>query len=216
MKRMTILLMLTLLLSLNVKIGLAMEKTLSQSNSTDSVLASTPIFVNDTPHRSTIAYLMYFNILSAKSEALTLSIQDSIYNNKLGAELWERVTNDLRILSESTSILLKPLTIYVVKETLNGLYYYDDKVYCTVEDIDSGFYRQALVGVSFAINEPWKKIGLANHVFCGSADEAMLQEYYRNSENMDVLSLFAAYFVDTFASQEETYIAQQTATALCG
>ena len=174
-----------------------------------------PKFKEGEPHASTMEYRLYFDTLTSTVENCSLNIQNKIFTDELGLTLSEKVADDLSAISNVSPVEFSEHTIYVVDETLTGgIQVIDNKVYCTSEDITSGAYREALAQLTLGFSEPWKGVGLAGYIFGEAADEAFLRSYYSEAEELDVLSLFAAYFIDAFANEEEMNIAKQTAVSL--
>ncbi|HWS29344.1 MAG TPA: hypothetical protein VN512_04435 [Clostridia bacterium] len=98
-----------------------------------------------------------------------------------------------------------------------GAEWIGDRIYCSAEDVESGAYREALTCASYDFTPQehwWKTKSLAAYLFGRTADEEALRAYYTQSEDMDILSLFPAYFTDAFASEEELYLANDTALSL--
>lgn len=87
-------------------------------------------------------------------------------------------------------------------------------VYCTADDILSGSYRPALIEVMSEIPAYWKAVGLSGTLFAQPVDNAMLRAYYQQADDLEILSLFPAYFTEEFASDKEILIAHETAVSL--
>lgn len=108
-----------------------------------------------------------------------------------------------------------PFTIYIVEKALNGIQVWNDCLYCTPEDILSGAYHESLINVSLT-TELWKQVGLSRSLFSTEpVDAEQIATYLENAEDLNILSLFAAYFVEDFAAEEETSIAEEIAQLLC-
>lgn len=178
-----------------------------------------PEFVKGGQHNNSQEYRAYFRVYTATDGVSTVSIQTNIYSDELGGEIWERVTGDLQAISEAVQAEIGSHTIYVVEELIAGrIHQTGDRVYCTAEDVVSGGYREALINAALGLGDMWKGIGLAGYVFGDAADEADLRAYYEQADEecMDILSLFPAYFIDAFASEEEMFIARETAKSFAG
>lgn len=167
-------------------------------------------------HKTTIEYRSYFEYFTARNSSCVVSIQKSVFDEKTSVSLWEKVVNDSLAIAAIASADVREHTVYIVDKTLNGVQQIEEKVYCTAEDIYSGNYRSALVGAALGICEPWITVGIAGYTFSEALNMKMLRDYYTQAENLDVLSLFAAYFFDGFANEQEISIARQTAVSLCG
>ncbi len=124
---------------------------------------------------------------------------------------------DLQALSSATEIAFadfKPVTIYLVKQTPTGVERYENRLYCTMTDIEGGAYRTALISAALGTEECWKAYGLEGYLRGEKADEAMLKSAYEQADDFDCLSLFISYFNEAFASGEEIHLAEQTALAV--
>lgn len=178
---------------------------------------SEALFSPGETHTSTLDFRQYFETISATQGACTMSIHQDIYQEDQAQKLWKIVQYDLQALSslvEMEAEQFEPFTIFVVQETFLGVERYDDRLYCTAGDIESGAYRQALTGVALGIEEYWKTLGLQNCLLDTSVDIAQLKAAYEQASDLDRLSMFISYFTEPFASAEESALAQQTATAI--
>lgn len=178
---------------------------------------SEALFSPGETHTSTLDFRQYFETISATQGACTMSIHQDIYQEDQAQKLWKIVQYDLQALSslvEMEAEQFEPFTIFVVQETFLGVERYDDRLYCTAGDIESGAYRQALTGVALGIEEYWKTLGLQNCLLDTSVDIAQLKTAYEQASDLDRLSMFISYFTEPFASVEEIDLAQQTATAI--
>lgn len=178
---------------------------------------SEALFSPGETHTSTLDFRQYFETISATQGACTMSIRQDIYQEDQAQKLWKIVQYDLQALSslvEMEAEQFEPFTIFVVQETFLGVERYDDRLYCTAGDIESGAYRQALTGVALGIEEYWKTLGLQNCLLDTSVDIVQLKAAYEQASDLDRLSMFISYFTEPFASAEESALAQQTATAI--
>lgn len=178
---------------------------------------SEALFSPGETHTSTLDFRQYFETISATQGACTMSIRQDIYQEDQAQKLWKIVQYDLQALSslvEMEAEQFEPFTIFVVQETFLGVERYDDRLYCTAGDIESGAYRQALAGVALGIQEYWKTLGLQNCLPDIPVNVAQLKAAYEQASDLDGLSMFISYFTEPFASVEEIDLAQQTATAI--
>lgn len=178
---------------------------------------SEALFSPGETHTSTLDFRQYFETISATQGACTMSIRQDIYQEDQAQKLWKIVQYDLQALSslvEMEAEQFEPFTIFVVQETFLGVERYDDRLYCTAGDIESGAYRQALTGVALGIEEYWKTLGLQNCLLDIPVNVAQLKAAYEQASDLDGLSMFISYFTEPFASVEEIDLAQQTATAI--
>lgn len=179
--------------------------------------SSEVLFSPGETHTSTWDFRQYFETMSATQGACTMSIRQNVYQEDQAQKLWETVQSDLQALSRLVGMEAEqfaPFTIFVVQETSLGVERYGDRLYCAAGDIESGMYRQALIGVALGMEEYWKTLGLQNCLLEVPVDVAQLKAAYEQARDLDGLSLFISYFTEPFASTEEIALAQQTSTAV--
>jgi hypothetical protein len=148
---------------------------------------------------------------------LTLHIEEGIFSEDIAKSAADLIKADYKKIKEVGGGLAGPITVYLVKETLQAGPQADgDELFCTFEDIRSGEYRRYLTQVSFRLNCPWKSIGLDWYVFEKPRSENImdigeLRAYYDDPVNMAALSLIPAYFMGDFADAGMISKAQNTA-----
>jgi len=157
-----------------------------------------------------------FNILSRKS--IKLCVENSVCDAEEEIEqLYQVLKNDYELLerrfSRNTNI-----TFYVIADDYilgeDGGVYLNDAVLCNLDTIMEGDYRLFLTAAYLNITEPWKQFGAYNYVFVDAkVDELSLCEYYSNDENLLSLTMFSAYFNDSFSGKEVIDKAKETAYA---
>lgn len=184
----------------------------------DPPISSAPedslVFVGGS-HAGTGQYRSHLLMQTAKQGNLTFSVELSVYRPERAADWMARVSEDMQIVSGALSVVDKPLTVYVVKNLRNGMVQRaGNAVYCTVDDILNGTYRAALIEAMSEIPAYWKAVGLSGVLFEQPVDGAMLRGYYEQADDLDILSLFPAYFHKEFASDTEMLIARDTAFLL--
>ncbi|MCE5235190.1 MAG: hypothetical protein LLF87_03950 [Eubacteriales bacterium] len=182
-------------------------------------LLPTPVFTNGGTHRSTKDYSQVFTFLTAYNDACTLNIETKIFDEARATRLWETVTNDLKTIAANVPMRQDMPEIYVVQKPLHGIERIGYCLYCAAEDVESGAYREALVCAALNLDPLanwWKTKGLVDYAFGETADEEFLRTYYEQAddEKLQILSLFPAYFVREFASEEERSVARETALSL--
>lgn len=177
-----------------------------------------PSFKEGEPHSNAVAFRLWFEVMTSSAGPCTVSVQDAIYDEEQATEWWYAIQSDLNTLSQALSLPeddYRPFTIFIVENALNGIQVWNDCLYCTPEDILSGAYRESLIHVSLT-TEPWKQVGLSRSLFSTEpVDTEQVAVYLENAEDLDILSLFAAYFTEDFAAEEETSIAEEIAQLLC-
>lgn len=165
-------------------------------------------------HKSHLAYLAYFEGNIAYESNFTLVIENAVYDGGDVGPLFDQIAADTETLRTLFPDNFHSPSIIVVKKTIRGVQLVEDRVYCTPDDIFSGDYRDMLTAASLGFAEIWMNQGAAGWAFGAEADAAKLMQHYQAADDLDMLSLFAAYFLDAFASEEEQALAHETAVSL--
>lgn len=173
--------------------------------------AEDSLFTKGTPHTSQLDYRQYFETMSTEVGACTLSIAMDAYAQEIAAQLHDRLAADEAALSALAQV--QPHTLYVVKKPMAGMQRIGSAIYCTASQVLDGSYRSWLAEAAFQ-TERWQGVGLAGCAFGVAVDETALAVWYAEDQHDDMLSLFPAYFVTAFASEEEQRMAEQTAVSL--
>lgn len=167
-------------------------------------------------HRRWAEYPAQFKVFTAQDDTCALSIHASLYSKEAGAALWAQVQEDVARIVALKSAKTRAPDVYIVPGTLSGgVEIRGSRLYCSLEDVGSGAYRPALTSATLDISEPWLMVGLSACAFGGTWDDAALKQHYEAAENLDMLSLFAAYFYEAFVGKEQVVLARDTAASLC-
>ncbi|HRX09857.1 MAG TPA: hypothetical protein P5559_11955 [Candidatus Limiplasma sp.] len=203
MKRYLLIPILVFLLVSGINTGFAENPPESQS-----------VFAADS-HPWSIAYRDYFLTQTARQGDLTVSIEESVFAPEQAADLLARVAADIQIIAAKVPVVRKPCTVYVVETPLHGMIQQiGDAVYCTAGDVLSGAYRAELIAVMTELPAYWKCVGLSGVLFESSIDTVALRAYYEQADTLDILSLFPAYFLNVFTSEDDMLVARNTAISL--
>lgn len=161
-------------------------------------------------------YPVSFKVYSAEDEELKLSIGDTIYDPDEAAEFYKYIKEDINLVANVFGDeRIVPVSFYLVEEPYaGGCYARGNRVYCTIEDVREKNYRMALMQACLSLTEPWMVEGATVYVFGEKPDDEVLLEYYASTDDIDILSLFGAYFYHVFASEQEMKIAKDTAASL--
>lgn len=169
-------------------------------------------FVPGEPHRSHLDFRQYFETMVTQAGVCTIGIQKTAYNENKAAQIYDAIAADIAALETLSE--LRPHTVYVVDKLPAGLQRIDTAVYCTAEQVLDGSYRPWLTAAALDLEEHWRAVGLAAYVFQERVDLVALAAWYAEGDHDDMLSLFPAYFIDAFATDEEMHMAKQTSAAL--
>ena len=126
----------------------------------------------------------------------------------------ETVVSDVLAIGARTGEKPEKVTVYVVERMLKKRpVLLRDCVFCTMPDIESGVYREALCGACYGLPTPWKQVGLKAYVF-GAVDESGLKAYYADEAHALTASCAAVYFLPDVAEEETVNAAVKTAASL--
>ena len=143
----------------------------------------------------------------------TLRIHDQIYEAESAQGLYDAILADYAVLSDLLAAN-RSLEITLIPETPDGeVLSQGEALYCTPEDVLEGDYHAALVRAYTGFDQPWKLIGVEGLAFGKAVDQADLVDYYSDEENLTTLSLFPAYFVDSYTDRTTLSAAQDTAVS---
>lgn len=172
-------------------------------------------FTEGEPHTDTLDFRLYFQTMSGTFDSFIVNIQQEIYTEEAASDAVNTIYRDIKTLKKvigKSDISLAECVLYIVEDTPKGIQVFGSRMYCTLDDIREGSYLEALAGIVLEADESWKGIGIAQLVREKEPDEQAVVSYLESAEDLDILSLFAAYFHSDFAGEEE----RETATALAG
>ena len=174
-----------------------------------------PTFVEG-KHLRNDGYGATFEVYSAQGAGVILYVQKSIFEQQSAADFLHTIERDIRNFEETFPKLEAPvLSVYLVDKTIDGyVCQYDKSIYCTEADINNKTYFATLLEAIFDFKQPWMLEGAAAFVSERNVDETTLRAYYSTKYDSNILSLFAGYFCEDFATQEELQVAKDTAAAL--
>lgn len=87
-------------------------------------------FKQGDPHTHTLDFRLWFETMSAETDACTLSIQQTIYDEAQADELLNRLRADLEAICALTGASLQPHTVYVAEKLFAGVQRFENRVYC--------------------------------------------------------------------------------------
>ncbi len=168
-------------------------------------------------HAREEGYEVSFRTKYVVLDGLTLHMRESIFDENAARKAAEAVTKDYKKIKKVGKGLEDEIAVYLVDKTLSGNpQVTENKLYCTIEDIQSGEYRTCLTSASFQIPCLWKSIGLELHIFSMPSSENIvkngdLKSYYEEEENIPILSLLPVYFLEDFSDESDRNMAKSTA-----
>ena len=163
-------------------------------------------------HEREDGYPNPFKTHMLETDFIAVHMEDAIFEESVLRDAAKTIAADMHSIEDSLGETPEKATVYLVQRMdqptlLNG------HVVCTVGDLSSGAYREALCGACYGLTAPWKQIGLSAYVF-GTVDESGLKEYYADEAHALVASCAAMYLLDDFADAQSAEAARKTAQSM--
>lgn len=155
----------------------------NQQNKTDSIIPQTAQISDreEGRHYRTEQYAADFKVFTVTTGYGAVHMAQEIFDEKELQDAVLQIEEDLTSISEKTGGTFRPVELYLVEQTISGQPQSGAGcVYCTMEDIASGAYRQALVKEIYGLTMLWQNIGLSRFVFEKPIDESFPDGLYRN------------------------------------
>ncbi len=170
-------------------------------------------------HDREAGYEAVFKTRCAERQGLTVHVKNNIFQEEEAVALFDRISGDYETIRKTTEGAQGEVTVYIVENTLSGIpQTIENKVFCTLSDVESGAYRECLTGACFRAESIWKRIGLAALFFDegknGEEEKEALREFYKQPEHYSVLSMHPIYFTEAYAKDGLVQTARMTAYAL--
>ena len=142
-------------------------------------------------------------------------LEDSAdYSEETLRALAETVVADVVEIGARTGTATEKVTVYVVQRMLKERpVLLGDRLFCTLADVESCVYREALCGACCGLPIPWKQVGLTQYVF-GTIDESELSAYYADDAHALTASCAAVYLLPAIADEETVDAATKTAASM--
>lgn len=169
-----------------------------------------PVFAEET-HTSTLEYLQYFKVQAAHEPLFSLSMEDAIFTPEAGEALLAKIGEDMAAIAQLRGGAPSMPSIFVVKKPVNGsMQRVEERIYCTAEDVFSGAYHLYLTQAALTLDDLGLSTGVSAYLLGRQADNEKLRAYYEAAENLDILSLHPAYFIDDFTDESIRALAAET------
>lgn len=177
-----------------------------------SELENAPI--TPSSHGRETGYMAAFQTQMLSFGPYRIHLESRVYEESLlrgGAEiLW----NDLAAIEAAVGALPESVTVYLVAETIAGAPAdVGTHVFCTAADLESGAYREHLIGAGFGFASAWQRAGLTEYVF-GEADDAWLKEYYADGAHALTLSCSPLHLSPLLSDEETVKAARASARSI--
>ena len=156
-------------------------------------------------------YYRQFNTYYTLSDNIEFHIREDIYDEATAKTLYNTFLTDYNT-AQSFLFVDTEIKVYIVEGTITGeVFVNQNKLYCTIENINEKSYLTGLVAAYFNIVEPWKIEGASQYIFGNDIDVSSLVSYYNDEDNLHTLSLFAGYFNNAFSDDNTIDVAKLTA-----
>ena len=169
----------------------------------------------DSRHDWEDGYTARFQTHMLDAALLTVHLENNAdYSDDALRAYAKTLAADVLQLRERMGETTEKVTVYIAKRMLDDRpVLLGDHLFCTVDDMASGAYHEALCGACFGLTIPWKQVGLSEYAF-GTADEDLLRTYYSNKAHMLAASCAAVYFLSEVADAETIAAARKTAESI--
>ena len=156
-----------------------------------------------------------FSYQSRSIKALTAAIANNISEISID-EIYNQAFNQYNQLRQNSPIdFQNTITVYIVPDlSIENCTSHDEVVFTSPGSLDSFTLSEDIIGASTGISKQWVKAGLGYIASDEEIDTQMLQNWYQETEDLDILGLFKARFMTDWASQEEIEIVRMTAASL--
>lgn len=165
-------------------------------------------------HYRTEQYAADFNVFTVTTGNGAVHMEQKIFDKNAlqGAAL--QFEEDLAVIAEKTGNTFRPVELYLVSQTISGQPQNGEgHVYCTLQDIGSGTYRQALVTEVYGLNMLWQSVGLSRFIFEDTIDASSVLKDCIETDQC-ILSLFPAYFMPAFCDADTMQLVQKLAQSV--
>lgn len=160
-------------------------------------------------HYRTEQYAADFKVLTVTTGYGAVHMEQEIFDENALQDAALQIEEDLAVIAEKTGDTLRPVELYLVEQTISGQPQNGaGHVYCTLQDIGSGAYRQALVTEAYGLTMLWQSVGLSRFIFEEPTDAASLLKDCMETDHC-ILSLFPAYFIPAFCDADTMQLAQK-------
>ena len=160
-------------------------------------------------HYRTEQYAADSKVLTVTTGYGAVHMAQEIFDETALQDAVLQIEDDLAVIAEKAGDTLCPVELYLVEQTISGQPQNGaGHVYCTLQDISSGTYRQALVTEAYGLTMLWQSVGLSRFIFEEPTDAASLLKDCTETDPC-IFSLFPAYFMHSFCDADTMHLAQE-------
>lgn len=171
--------------------------------------------ITESRHAREEGYAAMFKTKMLETDLAAVHLENNgQYSDESLRTLAKTVVTDLLTLREKLSQTPRKVTVYIAQRML--IYQpvlLEDRLFCTVSDVEDGTYREALIGAGYALPIPWKQVGLSELVF-GTPDDSGLKAYYADEAHALAASCAAVYLLPEVSDAETITATRQTAASI--
>lgn len=176
--------------------------------------AKTPVAFVEGSHPRDDVYAATFQTQYATEGGMTLHVAAALFTEEIARQALAAVQADYAKIGKLLGDA-QPVTVYTVEQTIAGVpQVMGSEVFCTLDDIAGGQYRDSLARAALGSPFPWQGVGISRLAFEGAPDSKALKAYYGEEANLGTLSMFAPYFMPDFADADTVAMARDTAAAV--
>lgn len=172
------------------------------------------IVFQDGQHTRSEGYGASFKTKYAELTGLDVHIATLVYDENTAKEIVEFVEANYEKLRKSLKGYKNEVEVYVVIETESGYPQIDNnKVFCSLDDLETEDFLECLVRAFLDSNEYWKTVGVYEMVFNAETpvDIENLKAFYQEETHYAVQSMFPLYFEKEYAGDDVAQAARMTA-----
>lgn len=160
-------------------------------------------------------YSRSFDMMYFDSDKISIGIYKNLYDELEINNVYKQIKDDYELVSHKLDITLNKLNIYILDETIaGGAYISGNSVFCTLEDLENGNYREPMLKQILRINKTWIIKGLKGILYNEECDVQLLSDFYKSEDDISILGLLDTRFYEEFNTDDEIILANQTSISL--
>ena len=158
------------------------------------------------------SFFYHYRQLGFLIVAIAASVDDSLDSDDIYRTIFQKMD---QLTQNAWVVPQYPLTVFVIPDSvMENCVSKGAVVFTSPEKLTSAGLAEEMVGGLLGISAQWVKAGLAYLASDEPVDTPVLQDWYQETEDLDILGLFVARFKADWVSEEEVQIARMTAASL--
>lgn len=148
--------------------------------------------------------------------SLNVAISNNISETEDPDEIYRKIFQEYNQLIQSSSLNFEnQITVFVLPDSsIENCNSHDAVIFTSPGKLDDIALTEDIIGASTGISEQWVRAGLDYIASGEEINSHLLKNWYQETEDMDILGLFVARFMNDWVSQEEVDIARMTSASL--